>query len=96
MPLADRGNQVLDLLSSEGLGQRPLVFITHSMGGIVAKQILRNADDLGVKRFEPILAQTRGIAFIATPHSGAPDCELHETRRCGLSHQRARQGIERP
>lgn len=71
MPLADRGNQVLDLLYNEDLGQRPLVFITHSMGGIVVKQILRNADDLGVKRFQPILAQTRGIAFIATPHTGA-------------------------
>ncbi|WP_291995475.1 alpha/beta hydrolase [Candidatus Accumulibacter sp. ACC003] len=44
MPLADRGNQVLDLLSIEGLGQRPLAFISHSMGGIVVKQILRNAD----------------------------------------------------
>ena len=71
MPLADRGNQVLDLLNNEGLGERPLAFITHSMGGIVVKQILRNADDLGVKRFAPILAQTRGIAFIATPHTGA-------------------------
>jgi len=71
MPLADRGNQVLDLLYNEDLGQRPLVFITHSMGGIVVKQILRNADDLGVKRFASILKQTRGIAFIATPHSGA-------------------------
>jgi hypothetical protein len=71
MPLADRGNQVLDLLSIEGLGQRPLAFISHSMGGIVVKQLLRNADSFGVKRYEAILAQTRGIAFIATPHSGA-------------------------
>jgi hypothetical protein len=71
MPLADRGNQMLDLLSIEGLGRRPLAFITHSMGGIVVKQILRNADSFGVKRYEAILAQTRGIAFIATPHSGA-------------------------
>ncbi|MEF8697897.1 MAG: hypothetical protein V5B33_01010 [Candidatus Accumulibacter sp. UW20] len=70
MPLADRGNQVLDLLYNDDLGQRPLIFITHSMGGIVVKQILRNAD-AGVKRFASILTQTRGIAFIATPHSGA-------------------------
>lgn len=71
MPLADRGNQVLDLLSNEGLGERPLAFVTHSMGGIVAKQILRHAESFGVERWEAIAKQTRGIAFIATPHSGA-------------------------
>jgi hypothetical protein len=71
MPLADRGTQVLDLLSNEGLGERPLAFITHSMGGIVAKQLLRNAESFGVPRFEMIAASTCGIAFIATPHSGA-------------------------
>ena len=71
MPLADRGNQVLDLLSNAGMGERPLVFITHSMGGIVAKEILRNAASFGVKRFEAIASRTVGIAFIATPHSGA-------------------------
>ncbi|MBL8483945.1 MAG: hypothetical protein JNJ60_17240 [Rhodocyclaceae bacterium] len=71
MPLADRGNQMLDLLSNEGLGERPLAFITHSLGGIVVKQLLRNADSFGVKRFESIRDQTCGIAFIATPHSGA-------------------------
>lgn len=71
MPLADRGNQVLDLLSNEGLGERPLAFVTHSMGGIVAKQILRHAESFGVDRWEAIAKQTKGIAFIATPHSGA-------------------------
>lgn len=36
MPLAHRGIQVLDLLHSDGLGERPLVFITHGMGNLVA------------------------------------------------------------
>lgn len=71
MPLADRGTQILDLLVNEGIGERPLVFVTHSMGGIIAKQILRSAGDLGVPRWKAIARQTRGIAFIATPHAGA-------------------------
>ena len=71
MPLTDRGNQVLDLLANDGIGERPLVFITHSMGGIVAKQILRHALSFGVPHWEAIGEQTRGLAFIATPHSGA-------------------------
>jgi len=71
MPLADRGNQMLDLLANEGIGERPLAFITHSMGGIVAKQILRHAESFGVTRWEAMAQNTKGIAFIATPHSGA-------------------------
>jgi hypothetical protein len=71
MPLADRGNQILELLASHGLGGRAIVFITHSMGGIVVKQLLRHAESFGVRRWNDIAARTRGIAFIATPHSGA-------------------------
>jgi len=71
MALADRGTQVLDLLENEGLGDRPLVFVTHSLGGIVAKQLLRHADTFGVPRWRRIADQTCGIAFIATPHTGA-------------------------
>ena len=71
MPLADRGTQVLELLANRGLGKRALVFITHSMGGIIVKQILRHAQSLGVSRWKAICDKTMGIIFIATPHSGA-------------------------
>jgi pimeloyl-ACP methyl ester carboxylesterase len=71
MPLADQGVQLLDRLATHRLGERPLLFVSHSMGGIIAKQLLRHANDLGVPRWQKIATQTRGIAFIATPHSGA-------------------------
>ena len=41
------------------------------MGGILVKQILRHATSFGVERWESIARQTRGIAFLATPHAGA-------------------------
>jgi AcrR family transcriptional regulator len=63
--------QLLDRLATHRLGERPLLFVSHSMGGIIAKQLLRHANDLGVPRWQKIATQTRGIAFIATPHSGA-------------------------
>jgi len=71
MALADRGTQLLDLFENEGLGERPLVFVTHSLGGIIAKQVLRHAEGFGVARWRRIATSTRGIAFIATPHTGA-------------------------
>lgn len=71
MPLGDRGNQILDSLVNEGIGERPTVFITHSMGGILIKQTLRNALSFSIPRFKEIASNTCGIMFIATPHSGA-------------------------
>lgn len=71
MPLADLGNQVLEELHVEGIGIRPIIFITHSMGGLVTKQLLSHAKSQGVARWEKIAENTEGIAFLATPHSGA-------------------------
>lgn len=71
MPLPDRGHSVLEQLFNDGLGERPLIFVAHSLGGILVKQILNAAESQGVTRWQKIAQATRGIAFIATPHSGA-------------------------
>jgi pimeloyl-ACP methyl ester carboxylesterase len=84
MPIADRGTAILETLANEGIGERAVVFITHSMGGILAKQILRHATSFGVKRWESIARQTRGIAFIATPHAGADLAGFAELARLVL------------
>jgi pimeloyl-ACP methyl ester carboxylesterase len=84
MPLADRGTAILETLANEGIGERPVIFITHSMGGILVKQILRHATSFGVKRWESIASRTRGIAFIATPHAGADLAGFAELARLVL------------
>jgi len=71
MPLADLGNNVLEQLTIDGIGSRPVIFITHSMGGLVAKQILSHAKSQGVRRWQKIVDQTKGIVFFSTPHAGA-------------------------
>ncbi len=71
MPLIDRGTNVLDKLELEGLGNRPLVFVCHSLGGLLVKQVLRHANDYGNSDYQRILDQTAGIVFLSTPHSGA-------------------------
>jgi pimeloyl-ACP methyl ester carboxylesterase len=60
---------LLDLLDSYGIGDRPLMFITHSLGGLLVKQMLRNARDYG--KWNAIASQTKGIVFLSTPHSGS-------------------------
>lgn len=76
MALPDRALQLLEKLQRAGIGQRPLLLICHSLGGLMAKQILRTSrDTLGDKPREVRLAQvalnTRAVLFLATPHTGA-------------------------
>jgi hypothetical protein len=71
MPLVDRAINTLALLDSYDIGERPLIFIVHSLGGLLVKQMLRHAQDFGTPRWQAIVEQTRGIVFLSTPHSGS-------------------------
>ena len=71
MPLEDRGRGILQELVLEGLGVHPIVFVCHSLGGLVVKQVLRTAASIPNHEWNSIASSTRGIAFLATPHTGA-------------------------
>jgi hypothetical protein len=70
MPLSDRAMNVLAALDAAGIGARPLCFLTHSMGGLLVKQLLRHAVDLA-KEYSHIARSTRGVVFFSTPHAGS-------------------------
>lgn len=58
------------LLDQRGqVGRRPIVFIAHSLGGLVCEEAL----NLSNKRqdLETILPSTLGIIFMGTPHGGS-------------------------
>jgi hypothetical protein len=50
---------------------RPLVFIVHSLGGLVTEQALLIALEPNEPRLRSIAACTAGIIFLGTPHSGS-------------------------
>lgn len=82
MALPDRAGQVLDRMVQKHLGERPLFFICHSLGGLLVKQILRKADDADDDpRKKQVAAQTRAVLFLATPHNGAELASLLDTFR---------------
>ncbi len=71
MALPDRALQVLDLMVQRGFGQRAIVFVCHSLGGLLTKQILRTSADASEIRERAVFTHTRGLLFLATPHAGA-------------------------
>ena len=74
MNLIDRGTSVLSLMEAEGFSDHPdipVIFIAHSFGGLVTKQVLESADDSTKEEWKAILGRARGVVFIATPNSGS-------------------------
>lgn len=74
MSLPDRAGQVLDLmrLDKRFRGERPIIFVCHSLGGLLAKQILRHAHDNVVDNdAQSISRRATAVLFLATPHQGA-------------------------
>lgn len=71
--ISDYANDLLGSLvacrGDEDETVRPIVFIAHSLGGIVVKQALVLAQEAA--KYESIRSHTRGIFFFATPHKGS-------------------------
>ncbi len=81
MALPNRALQVLDLMVQRGLGPKPIMFVCHSLGGLLAKQILRTAADSLDGRQKAVFDKTRAILFLSTPHAGADLASLMDAFR---------------
>ncbi|MBO0134624.1 esterase/lipase family protein [Agrobacterium burrii] len=73
--LTDRANSAFERLitTPELRDGNPVIFIGHSLGGLLIKQVLRFATDQSATspQAAPLLNATKGIVFIATPHAGS-------------------------
>ena len=72
MPLPDRARNALDIMAKQGIGQRPYIFIVHSLGGLLAKYLLnlaRDADEASEKH--ALITNCKAVLFLATPHQGS-------------------------
>ena len=56
-------------LKLAGVGSRPVIFVTHSFGGLVLKQMLREAEKDA--NYKPLIDNTKGVVFYAVPHLGS-------------------------
>ncbi|XP_030802128.1 protein SERAC1 isoform X3 [Camarhynchus parvulus] len=67
--IAFRSSELLDKLKAAGIGDRPLVWVSHSMGGLLVKKMLVDASKN--PEMDKIVNNTRGIIFYSVPHHGS-------------------------
>lgn len=71
LDLHAQADNILENLVCDGVGQRPVVFIAHSLGGILVKEILRAAAESLDSDWQSVASNTRLSCFVSTPHTGA-------------------------
>uniref|UniRef100_A0A674A1I5 Protein SERAC1 n=1 Tax=Salmo trutta TaxID=8032 RepID=A0A674A1I5_SALTR len=68
MSLAYRSRELLKKLKSAGVGDRPVVWVSHSMGGLLVKKMLLDASrDPDMRE---LMKNTKGVMFYSVPHHG--------------------------
>lgn len=71
MDLFERASNILERFAGIGIGTRPIVFVTHSLGGILIKMVLRKSCDATDTDWRRVSDATRLVVFLATPHRGS-------------------------
>jgi pimeloyl-ACP methyl ester carboxylesterase len=71
MALEDRANNFALKLANHDFGARPMILVTHSMGGLVAKELVTAGAALGGANWTHVVDSVRGIVFLGTPHHGS-------------------------
>ena len=57
-----------------GVGRRPIIFVVHSMGGLVFKKaIVQGHDD---DEYKDLVSQIKSVLFLSTPHRGTNLAEI--------------------
>nr|CAH7741056.1 unnamed protein product [Callosobruchus chinensis] len=69
--LEERSDDLIEKFLSCGLGDKPIVWVTHSMGGLIVKNILCKAFESENDNVRKICSNTKGVVFYSTPHNGS-------------------------
>ncbi|KAK4882797.1 hypothetical protein RN001_006116 [Aquatica leii] len=69
--IEERSDEFLSKLLAAGVGERPIIWITHSMGGLIVKNLLWKAWGSGSEVTKKICSNSKAIVFFSTPHIGS-------------------------
>ena len=94
--MPQRARNLTDILINAEIADRPVLFVTHSLGGIMVKQMLRSSVDAKQTSTSAKLAtSTRLVLFLATPHTGSSMANLAGPTRGSKRHGGRRAGKHR-
>jgi len=71
MDMFERAGNVLEYFAGLGIGDRPIAFVTHSLGGILTKILIRKSNESEDEDCKRIAESTQLVVYLATPHTGA-------------------------
>lgn len=69
--LDERSEDMLERLARAGVGSRPVIFVGHSMGGLIIKKMLLLAQSSHQDNIRALAENTKGVLFYSTPHEGS-------------------------
>lgn len=69
IPLKLQAASILTKLRLLGVGEKPVIFVVHSFGGLITKEMLQECSKM--QEYSDVLRNTRGILFFSTPHRGS-------------------------
>ncbi|KAF5593532.1 RGT2-Sensor of high external glucose concentration [Fusarium pseudocircinatum] len=67
------GKDFLFSLAREYVPRRPMIFVAHSLGGILVKEMLALSSTSDALAHKGIIESTAAIVFLGTPHRGSPE-----------------------
>ncbi|KAI6756124.1 hypothetical protein HG530_011860 [Fusarium avenaceum] len=84
--ILSHGKDFLFSLGRHVVPGRPLIFIAHSLGGILVKEMLALSSTSETIALESVIQCTKAIIFLGTPHRGSPEFSaIGERARAMLS-----------
>ncbi|XP_059148658.1 protein SERAC1-like [Physella acuta] len=64
-----RSREIIQKLLQAGVGSRPIIWVGHSMGGLLIKKIISLGEH--ETEFSKFSTQTKGVVFYSVPHRGS-------------------------
>ncbi|KAM5509938.1 hypothetical protein FOXYSP1_12904 [Fusarium oxysporum f. sp. phaseoli] len=71
--ILSHGKDFLFSLGREHVQGRPMIFVAHSLGGILVKEMLALSSTSNTPTHKRVIESTAAIIFLATPHRGSPE-----------------------
>lgn len=79
--LQDRSLDIFQKLKASGVGKRPVIFVGHSMGGLIVKKMLTTAQQSPLDEDREFAENTKGVVFYGTPHNGSQIAKLNSASK---------------